>query len=336
VRSHRPFRLALALVCGLWICAAPRAAGPLVLGVGAAPGSAVYLQVDIARALGYFEREKLELKILNFRGGAVAGAALVGGSVDVSANALDHAVKAQHQGKKVRLIASFTHLPALPLVVGAQHRSSIRGVADLKGRPVGVTAPGSASDLLMRFLFVKAGLDPREARIIGVGTNTMPAAIEHGQVHAAIGTDPWVTEVVRRGTGFVLVDLRTERATREVFGGPYQLTGLLATAEVVERKADELQRLVNAVARANRWMSANPVERWADLLPEEAVGDRTTFIASMKASREIFSADSTPRRDGVVNLLRTFDVTGQVPGATRMSPDELIDLRFVTRVPSGG
>lgn len=306
----------------------------LVLGVGSAPGSAVYLQVDVARALGLFTQEGLDVRILNFRGGAVAGAALVGGSIDASANALDHVVKARKQGKDLRFIASFSHLPALPLVVASKYRGIITSVADLADRPVGVTAPGSATDLLARFLFLKAGLDPKAARIIGVGTNTMPAALEHDQVHAAVAIDPWATEVVRRGTAFVLVDFRTEKDTRAVFGGPYQLTGLLTRAEGVSARPAALQKLVNAVARANRWMAANPVDRWADLLPKDVVGDRATFVASMTASREIFSADSMPRRDGVLNLLRTFEATGQIPGAGSMNPDDLLDLRFVRRAPT--
>ncbi|MFN8058659.1 MAG: ABC transporter substrate-binding protein [Vicinamibacterales bacterium] len=323
--------VAAALAAAAIATTAARAPETVVLGVGSAPGSAVYLQVDVAKALGYFADEGIDVRIQNFRGGAVAGTALIGGSVDVSANAIDHVIKARQQGKDLRFIASFAHLPALPLVVAEKYRGVIKTVADLKDRPIGVTAPGSATDLLMRVLFLKAGLDPKSARLIGVGSNTMPAALEHDQVHAAIGLDPWATDLVRRGKAFVLVDFRTEKDTRTVFGGPYQLTGLLTRADVIAKRPAALQHVVNAVVRANRWMAANPVEKWADLLPREIVGDRSSFVESMKASKDIFSADSLPRREGVVNVLLAFDSTGQVPGAKSMNPDDLVDLQFVKK-----
>ena len=82
-------------------------------------------------------------------------------------------------------------------------------------------------------------------------------------------------------------------------------------------------------------MAANPVEKWADVLPAEMVGDRATWIESMKASREMFTANSLPTREGVVNVLKAFEVTGQIPNATKMDPDGMIDTRFVKRALEG-
>ncbi len=308
-----------------------QAAEKVAFGVGSAPGASVYIQVDLAKALGFFEVEGVDAQLQHFKGGAVAGAALVGGSVEVSANAMDHVVKAKREGKELRLIASFTHLPGTPMVVNIKHKNEIKTPKDLKGRPIGVTAPGSATDLLTRFVLHKEGIRPEEVKIIGVGTNTMPPALENDQVHAAMGVDPWVTQIVKRGKGYILVDFRTEKDTRAVFGGPYQFTGLLARLDVTERRSEMIQRLVNALVRTNKWMAANPVEKWADALPADLVGDKPTWIESMKASREMFTADSLPTRDGVMNLLKAFEVTGQVPEATKMNPDGLIDTHFVRR-----
>jgi NitT/TauT family transport system substrate-binding protein len=300
-------------------------------GVGSAPGSSVYIQVDLARALGYFTEEGLEVTLQNFNGGAVAGAALVGGSIEVSANALDHVIKAKRQGKELRMIVSFCHLPGTPLVVNNKYRNEIRSPKDLKGRLVGVTAPGSATDLLTRYMMAKEGIRPEEMKIIGVGTNTIVPAVENDQVVAAMGVDPWVSQIVKRGKGFLLVDLRTEKDTRAIFGGPYQFTGLLAREDVIERRPAMIQKAVNALVKANRWMAANPVEKWAEVLPTELLGDRATWIESMKASREMFTSDSLPTAEGVISVLRTFEAVGQIPDATKMDPRGLINTRFVKR-----
>ena len=303
----------------------------VAFGVGSAPGASVYLQVDLAKALGYFDQEGLEAQLQHFRGGAVAGAALVGGSIEVSANALDHVIKAKQEGKELRMIVSFTHLPGTPMVVNVKHRNEIKTPKDLKGRPLGVTAPGSATDLLTRFVLWKEGIKADEVKLLGVGTNTMPAALENDQVHAAMGVDPWVTQLVKRGKGYILVDFRTEKDTRAVFGGPYQFTGILTRQEVIARRPEMLQHVANAMVRANRWMAANPVEKWAEILPADLVGDKATWIESMKAGKEMFTADSLPTKEGVVSVLKAFEVTGQIPNATRMDPEGLIDPRFVRR-----
>lgn len=300
-------------------------------GVGSAPGSSVYIQVDLAKALGYFMEEGLDVTLQNFNGGAVAGAALVGGSIEVSANALDHVIKAKRQGKELRMIVSFCHLPGTPLVVNNKYRSEIKSPKDLKGRLVGVTAPGSATDLLTRYMMAKEGIRPEDMKIIGVGTNTIIPAVENDQVVGAMGVDPWVSQIVKRGKGFLLVDLRTEKDTRAIFGGPYQFTGLLAREDVIERRPVMIQKVVNALVKANKWMAANPVEKWADVLPPEMLGDRATWIESMKASREMFTSDSLPTAEGVMNVLRAFEVVGQIPNATSMDPSGLIDTRFVKR-----
>ena len=146
-----------------------------------------------------------------------------------------------------------------------------------------------------------------------------------------MGVDPWVTQLVKWGKGYILVDFRTEKDTRAVFGGPYQFTGVLARQDVIEKRPEMVQRLANVLVRANKWMASNPVEKWADTLPADLVGDRAVWIESMKASKDMFTADSLPTKEGVMSVLKAFEVTGQIPEATKMNPDGLIDPRFVRK-----
>src|SRR5574341_120543 len=144
--------LALVIVLAGWQMTRAAEREKVNFGVGSAPGGSVYIQVDLAKALGYFAEEGLDVNLQHFKGGAVAGAALVGGSTEVSANAIDHVIKAKQQGKELRFIVSFTHLPGTPLVVNTKYRNEIKSPKDLRGRPVGVTAPGWATDLLMGYM----------------------------------------------------------------------------------------------------------------------------------------------------------------------------------------
>jgi ABC-type nitrate/sulfonate/bicarbonate transport system substrate-binding protein len=88
------------------------------LAVGSKPGNIVYLQVDLARALGYFAEEELEVDFEYFAGGTAAAKALASGRAEFSGNAIDHTIKLRADGKDLKMVASFTILPTVTLVVG--------------------------------------------------------------------------------------------------------------------------------------------------------------------------------------------------------------------------
>ena len=69
---------------------------------------------------------------------------------------------------------------------------------------------------------------------------------------------------------------------------------------MIERRPEMIQRLVNVMVRTNKWMAANPVEKWAEVLPADLVGDRAVCIESMKTAREMFTADSLPTREEAI------------------------------------
>jgi ABC-type nitrate/sulfonate/bicarbonate transport system substrate-binding protein len=92
-----------------------------------------------------------------------------------------------------------------------------------------------------------------------------------------------------------------------------------------------IQKVVNALVKTNQWMAANPMEKWADVTPADLVGDRAIWIESFKASKETCTADRLPTREAVMAVLRTFEAVGQIPSATKMDPEGLIDSRFVKK-----
>ena len=66
--------------------------------VGSA-ASLLYLSWDLAKALGYFEDENLDVQLTYASAGTAAATALLSGSVDFTGNSLDHSIKAQLQGE---------------------------------------------------------------------------------------------------------------------------------------------------------------------------------------------------------------------------------------------
>src|SRR4051794_36611780 len=71
--------------------------------------------------------------------------------------------------------------------VAPSKSGSIRMIGDLKGRTVGVSAPGSTSHQILNFLLVSNGLSPDTVSTVSVGMSASSvAALEHGTVDAAV------------------------------------------------------------------------------------------------------------------------------------------------------
>jgi NitT/TauT family transport system substrate-binding protein len=326
--------LALLVVLALLATAVPpaaHAAEKVTVGVGGV-ALMVYLPTALAKAKGFFEEEGLDVEILDIKGGgAQAASALIGGSVDFSANAIDHAIKAKVQKKDLVAVHSHVRLAMMALVVANKHKGEIKSIADLKGRPVGVTSPGSQTHMILGYLLSKHGVKPEDVKIIGAGGNTMPIALEKDSVHAGMMLDPFFTAFLKQGKGNALVDMFTIKGTHEAMGGDVQGTTLLTRPDVIAKRPATVQKMVNALVKANKLIAASSGEDMAKLLPKELAGDPKLYAESFEHAKEGFPADSLVSRDGTARVIETMRVFGAVPADLKLEPESVYDNRYVQK-----
>jgi NitT/TauT family transport system substrate-binding protein len=312
--------------------AAPgRAAEKVTVGVG---GTAlmVYLPTMLAKSKGFFAEEGLDVEILDIKGGgSQAASALIGGSVDFSANAIDHAIKAKVQKKDLIAVHSHVRLPVMGVVVANKYKGEIKSLADLKGRPIGVTSPGSQTHMVLGYLLAKSGVKADDVKIIGAGGSTMPLAIEKDSVHAGMMVDPFFTAFLKQGKGYALVDMFTTKGTVAAMGGEVQGTTLLTRPEVIARRPATVQKMVNALVRANKLIVASSGEELAKTLPKELSGDVTLYAESFEHAREAFPPDSLVSREGVARVIETMRAFDAVPAGMKIEPESLFDNRYVLK-----
>jgi sulfonate transport system substrate-binding protein len=307
------------------------AAEKVTVGVGGV-ALMVYLPTMLAKAKGFFAEEGLDVEILDIKGGgSQAASALIGGSVDFSANAIDHAIKAKTQGKDLVAVHSHVRLPVMGLVVASKYKGVIRSIADLKGRPVGVTSPGSQTHMVLGYLLVKNGVKPDEVQVTGAGGNTMPLAIEKDSVHAGMMVDPFFTAFLKQGKGFALVDMFTAKGTLDAMGGEVQGTTLLARPDVIARRPATVQKMVNALVRANKLIASSSGAELAAMVPKELAGDPKLYAESFEHAREAFPPDSLVSREGVARVIETMRAFDAVPAGLKLDPESVFDNRFVLK-----
>jgi NitT/TauT family transport system substrate-binding protein len=252
-----------------------------------------YLPLSIADSLGYFKAEGLDVTINDFAGGAQSLRALVGGSVDVVSGAFEHTVNMQAKGQRLRAFVLQGRAPQIVLGVNPKTMPNFKTVADLKGKKIGVTAPGSSTNVMANFVLAKAGLKPTDVSFIGVGTSSgAVAAVRSGQIDALSNLDPVITLLQRSGDLKIVSDTRVVAEADKVFGGPMPSGCLYAKQDFVDKHPATVQALANAIVRADKWVQAAGPADIIKAVPESyLLGDRAIYIDAFLAAKGALSPD---------------------------------------------
>ena len=252
-----------------------------------------YLPLTIAEQRGYFKAEGLDVTIVDFAGGARALQAVVGGSADVVSGAFEHTVNMQHKGQRMRAFVLQGLAPQIVLGVNPKTMPNFKSVADLKGKKVGVTAPGSSTNVMVNFALAKAGLKPSDVSIIGVGAgNGAVAAMRSGQIDAISNLDPVITLLQRSGDLKIVTDTRVVAESEKVFGGPMPAACFYAPQAFIDKNPATVQALANAMVRADKWIQrAGPSEIINTVPDSYLLGDRAVYIDAFLAAKGALSPD---------------------------------------------
>ncbi|HYF81078.1 MAG TPA: ABC transporter substrate-binding protein [Symbiobacteriaceae bacterium] len=301
--------------------------------IGGATSSLIYLPPVLAKALGYFAEENIDAEIVGMKSGAESAQALVSGQVDFAGLAVEHAVKSRAQGVDLVMVDLFVRYPGVTLIVDSKLKDKVKTVADLKGMKVGVTSPGSGTHKAMLSLMDKFGLNVNDVEIVGVGTSGMPAAIESGKVSAAVGLDPWVTEMLSSGKAFSLWDLRSKKDTEELYGGDYPFVGLMTRKEVIEKNPDLVARVTRAVTRANLFLANNSAETIVSKLPAEVRGDNEAlYLASLRNTLEAYAPNGLATEKGLQIVIDSLIKDKVIPSDANIKPAMVFDASYASKV----
>ncbi len=252
-----------------------------------------YLPVTIAEQLGYFKDEGLNVKVVDFQGGSRSLQAVVGGSADVVSGAFEHTISMQAKKQPMMAFVLQGRAPQLALVVSNSTMKNYKQLSDLKGKKLGVTAPGSSSQVVANYIIAKGGLTGKDVAFIGVGSSSgAVAAIRSGQIDALINLDPVITILVSNGDAKVVADTRKVKESESFFGGTMPAGTLYAPMAFIEKNPNTVQALTNAMVRASQWISKASAEDVAKVVPESyLMGNRAVYLAGFDGNKEALSPD---------------------------------------------
>jgi len=304
----------------------------LTLGVGG-KSALYYLQLTLTERLGYFKQQGLNVTIADFAGGAKALQSLIGGSADVVTGAYEHTIRMQAKGQPVVAVMELGRYPGIVVAVRKDKAAQVKSFKDFKGLKVGVTAPGSSTNLMVNALIAKEGLKPEDIAPIGVGTGlSAVAAMKKGEIDAISNIDPVITKLEQDGDIVVMAETRTEQGNLKWFGGNNPAAVLYLKQDFVDKNPNTVQRLVNAFYKTMKWLETASVEDIAKTVPEDYyLGDKALYLAALKASRPMYSTTGIIPQSGMQNAMQMLQQFDPELKDAKVDLSKTFDDRFVKK-----
>jgi ABC-type nitrate/sulfonate/bicarbonate transport system substrate-binding protein len=262
---------------------------------------------------------------------------------DVAVTTLDQAV---HGGwirdVPVRVVVAHTRAPATALLVAPGARETVRGVADLRGRPVGIPGPGTTGHLLLISLLRQARVDPGRVDVRSVAGPAAAGRLAAGEVVAAVVDEPWASRLVDAGAATILVDFRRPEETARLLGGPFHEFVSVARAKRPPAPREKgkppppeppapppdaaLAAFARALARVQTWLATAPVDALAERLVPTVVRD----AGRATALRALYAGDGEATAAGLAATLRVLRLGTPWPVSLRLEAEDLLAIPAVS------
>jgi ABC-type nitrate/sulfonate/bicarbonate transport system substrate-binding protein len=210
---------------------------------------------------GYFEKEGIRIALTSFTSGPAEITALIGGSLDVTHADIIGWATAIAGGQSLYLITpgSQAQTPQDDFTtqrIAVPKTSSIKSIADLKGKRIGVG--GSPLAKVSTILWLeREGVDPSTVDFEVVNrVSTLPSLLAMGTVAAVLCGDP-MSEQLERDPGITTLGFPLETVPKDS-----AFTGVVSTIDFVRQNPDLIRRYVRAFRLGAAYFNAaSQVER---------------------------------------------------------------------------
>ncbi|HYK98135.1 MAG TPA: ABC transporter substrate-binding protein [Candidatus Acidoferrales bacterium] len=246
---------------------------------------------------GIFKERGLDVDMQSINGGAQTSAALLANQIGIGQFGGAEALSAVAGGADLVIVANMA--PVYPYVLYAQ--KTIKTVADLKGKKVGVSNKGGSSDIATRAALKANGLDPdKDVSIVAVGSHAnRTAALLTGSIDAGVDDPPEDQELIKNGL-VPIYDLNKLPAAN---------TGVIVQRSFLTANKDIVQAYIDATVIARSRMAKDKDGATAVLLKyfknDPASNDHAYnfFIAGTNPVTPVYPAPAAEQMKDAVTIL---------------------------------
>lgn len=321
----KPLRLSFGLVSLLFLFPAlawGQKAERAVLAFGSTGGNLTAFWV--AREAGLYRQNGLDVDVVFLRGSTTAINALISKEAQFAALGASSSVLARLGGMDTVLIA--TAAPGLSFYLVT--KKEIKTAADLKGKKLAISRPGTDSDLAARMGVQKLGLSEKEVDFINIGSDTeRVTALKQGVVDGTVLTP--AAYVAAQKLGFhALLDLKEANV-------PYEAASLITTRTLIRENPEMVSRFTKGFvagihyAKTHREFSLKVLRKYM----------RTEDLDVLNASYDYYVERVIPKVPYVseAGLQTVLDFVGKRnPQAASAKVQDFMDNRFVKELEEQG
>lgn len=274
---------------------------------------------------GFFRKYGLDVQVILIESGTTTAQALVAGDISFAQVAGPAVIQSHLRGADTVMIAGVVNTLTFKLFT----EKGITRPDQFKGKAVGVTRYGSATDFAMRYALDKYGLDvTKDVTILQLGNvPALLAAMEAGRIQGAMLSAP--TSLRAKKVGFpMLADL-------QMLGLEYQHTSIATTRALIKSKPDLVRDFMRAYvegihyAKTHRKETLEVLTKYLRTDDQELLDDTYESIILSLVPEKPY-----PTQKGVQIILR--ELSAKDPVARSARPEQFTDLSIIQELDSSG
>jgi NitT/TauT family transport system substrate-binding protein len=277
----------------------------------------------VAREAGLFAKHGLDVELL-FTGGGRAVTSLLSGETPIVTVGGPSAIAARLGGSDVILTAHIFDTILYSLMVTPE----IRGLADLKGKKIGASRFGSATDFSLRYVLRHYGMDPLKDVVIfqiGGQAETL-AALRAGSIQGGVIASPATAEAKRLGL--------KELLNMATLGVPYPQTAIATTERYLKANRDTVVRFTRAYVDGIRRFVGDREFSLGVIAKYTKIQNRPTLEATYDDYAPYVKKTPLPTASSVQTVLDQLSASD--PRARTARPQEFIDAGVIEQLDREG
>ena len=282
----------------------------------------------LAQTLGYFAEEGLEAEFQTVKG-TDATAPVLSGEAQFCLKGIESALMVNEAGQGMKILVSTTQKYPYSLIGASQDYATLESLRG--GTVAGGQSANSGPYSFAMACMNNAGLVPeQDVTVITMASSGYAAAIENGELQAAVSANPWSAKKLQEAGGVVIVDGTDDAVIQEIIGSAsYELFVLMASDAFIASDPDTVQKTVNAMAKAMAWMeTASPEEIAEKLLPLfEGADEELLYDAQYDKERGIASYTGYHTPEGFQAGVNLTKLAGGI--STDLTEEQIYDESFL-------
>ena len=238
----------------------------------------------VASERGFYEKEGLRVRYIQFQGTNLMLSALLANELDY-VTILPFIAGAATRGLPVKIVAATTKASGYAIVA----RPEIDSIKALKGKRIAINSFGSSADFAIYQLLSRNGLDPNKdvtMQAIAGSPDARFAALLGGSVEATVVNSPFEYRAEQKGFKTLLSVKETSEFVR------IPITGLSTTQRKIEKEPDEIVRVLRGLRSAILFLQSQR-EIGVGLLEKLLKLDRPAAERFYSIYRDQFNPDLT-------------------------------------------